>query len=985
MSEYAVVLQKKDSQGKEYVVKASNFGALADLDYTKDGKVKGFTFQDIVYYSVYDVSTGAFIDYVDQKKFNALVQTIKQKDGSKYSGVSVSLWKSSNPNINITFTQYTSLTVATLGDMIYGKLRDETFICYNYYIWPYNNPYTGPPANPTKYDNNKPSVDCDILSVNSVSKGFFDYYRDYIFWDTDTTDQRLIGELASLINKVDQKLLDAFNQFTIDGVNTGVFQFRTNINGYSHQDFLDYRNALQKWLKIYELDIEELKKLKDPEKIYIICEVMCRYNMLQPLSIDLKILILSVFVNESLTNWTKFSFINYEFQQRESLALRVIQSVTNQQAAEFLHRLTSTIITSIENVPGGTLGLPDLNYEVKNSLYKLLFYKMDDFGGNADFTSFINTINKLVLTVNEITSDDATHITPAALKTITEFQFIWGSVNNKNKIKYSVTTRNDSTVKFLEETPSKTVIRDVTYTSSTGIPVGTYPETVIEYVEQVVTLNHFDVVSIHFYENPSFVDTTGLAPNPDGSPNTGYLGHHYITFAGFVDYIIEKEETALIEQIAQTALLALSLTVGFGELVVAIRSVSVARFIVGAMIVTGDTSVYLSTNSQFRSYIQTKFPDDYNNILDLMLLAGAIVSLGGSSAAAKIFDAYDVKEAGEFIGTAQKVLGDPEISAKLTANELNVLKEGLLRFQKGLNPIKNTEVAKAAINRGKAVIAFFDNQDLKSAIRLLDEDMQTRFFNDFGNASKLFSEGLKDNPEYVNIWNNYTEEQKLFAKSNQLESLENEINNLRFTNEYHWTEGGLPPLLDDETVLENFGQFSLNLVIGVNAKANTIISLASSGNELGDYVLVAGMVDAETGIISKLFTNYLRTEIPFEYEDFLANKGPGAVLTKDFLQPNMAERLQITSVKKGAGNYNLSPSTNPKLIERTGSYMGSHAEFRALNDLACKKFGNVKIDPIIFDRWLQNVNGYNRYLRKPGIQPTCVDCFYLTFGVKFIK
>ncbi|MET3982012.1 hypothetical protein ABIB39_004630 [Mucilaginibacter sp. UYP27] len=56
-----------------------------------------------------------------------------------------------------------------------------------------------------------------------------------------------------------------------------------------------------------------------------------------------------------------------------------------------------------------------------------------------------------------------------------------------------------------------------------------------------------------------------------------------------------------------------------------------------------------------------------------------------------------------------------------------------------------------------------------------------------------------------------------------------------------------------------------------------------------------------------------------------------------------------------------------------------------INDLACKKFGNEMMDPIVFDNWVKSLLGYNRYLKKPGIQPTCVDCFYLTFGVKFIK
>jgi hypothetical protein len=59
----------------------------------------------------------------------------------------------------------------------------------------------------------------------------------------------------------------------------------------------------------------------------------------------------------------------------------------------------------------------------------------------------------------------------------------------------------------------------------------------------------------------------------------------------------------------------------------------------------------------------------------------------------------------------------------------------------------------------------------------------------------------------------------------------------------------------------------------------------------------------------------------------------------------------------------------------------AHAEFRALDDIL------KQIDPngILGEKAINRVIGYNSFLRKSGIQHTCADCFYLTYGVTFIK
>jgi hypothetical protein len=76
---------------------------------------------------------------------------------------------------------------------------------------------------------------------------------------------------------------------------------------------------------------------------------------------------------------------------------------------------------------------------------------------------------------------------------------------------------------------------------------------------------------------------------------------------------------------------------------------------------------------------------------------------------------------------------------------------------------------------------------------------------------------------------------------------------------------------------------------------------------------------------------------------------------------------------------------------RSGDYPGAHAEIRALDDLARKKFGSTTVSNQVFDAWLKNdVLGYNRNIQygvgqQNVIMNTCADCFHITDLVTFIK
>ncbi|MGY0041039.1 hypothetical protein [Pedobacter sp. NJ-S-72] len=149
-------------------------------------------------------------------------------------------------------------------------------------------------------------------------------------------------------------------------------------------------------------------------------------------------------------------------------------------------------------------------------------------------------------------------------------------------------------------------------------------------------MGHFDLVGIYFYDNPSFIDL---------GETTSFVDKSFLTFGGFVDYLLQKEETKLVEKIIVAGLTALSMAVGLGEVVAFIRGASYLRLIAGIGMVAGDTSAYLAQDSAFRNYIIQRYPKDHDTILTLMMYGGAALSLGSSSVVGSgILKTYSAKK-----------------------------------------------------------------------------------------------------------------------------------------------------------------------------------------------------------------------------------------------------------------------------------------------------------------------------------------------------
>jgi hypothetical protein len=181
---------------------------------------------------------------------------------------------------------------------------------------------------------------------------------------------------------------------------------------------------------------------------------------------------------------------------------------------------------------------------------------------------------------------------------------------------------------------------------------------------------------------------------------------------------------------------------------------------------------------------------------------------------------------------------------------------------------------------------------------------------------------------------------------------------------------GLHKKLSRRQVYRKYGPRGRRLFDVVEKQYEKELKNASSGNELGRKVLVSGMIDKKTGKVSKTFSNFTDKEI---------RQGKHTEFIKK-LHPTLRKRLEehIKRAGKGGKGLNLEDSDVYKYAWKSPD--NAHAEFQALDDIL------KKIDPkgLLGEKAIERVIGYNSFLRKPGIQYTCADCFYLTNGVTFI-
>ncbi|WP_286971071.1 hypothetical protein [Flavobacterium sp. UBA4854] len=716
MEDYAVVL------ANDLIVKASNFGGINNLKYNREGKVTSFTFEGQKIVALFQFKSNEFLDYVDESYFEKIKEREVQKEGDKYDGVDKKLWE------NFVFKKYDKLVRAQFGDTIFGLLRDSSGLCYNYHKWIYDNPYKGPRNPQLATEALANGQLCDTFIQGTHAKDFFDTYKNYTFLDTDENDIRLIGEIASLLKTAGEKTAEAFLNFNLTGVDTSKFTFHNNQNQLSRTELLEYKKGLELWLKMLKKYQTEISKLGHEEQLFIALDVMYRHNMLTLLTVDQRISILKILVEKkALMNWYWVNF-SIGFVHKEDLAIHILESVTNtSDASSFLDKLVSkkVIESEYKDHQGVLLDTKEV------TLYKMLFYRMDDYGGKDNFTAFIKELERIVLLkYNIIEQNIPPTISVEELKNTTKAQFIWREKGpKKGRIKYEIISNTDKKIKFKNTVVLKTELREKSYSNSLNMPViSVYEEIPTQIDSNEFELNHFDLVSIHFYNNPSFVDLTSDA---------SYIGQHYYTFAGFIDYILEKEDSKIAEDVFNAALFLISFGFGIGELVAALRGANVARaFIAGGMIIS-DTGVYLTQNIEFKNYLVSKYGVERANIiLSNLAILSTIGSIGSNALGTGILNTYSRVEALEFVGTGEAILKDSIALETMTSNQIMVLEESIKRVKNELYPIRNIPESTETIINIKATVFFDKFTDLEAGINTLSSTNKLLFYNKFVNLSE---------------------------------------------------------------------------------------------------------------------------------------------------------------------------------------------------------------------------------------------------------
>lgn len=747
------------AEGNRIALRASNFKTIT---YNFSGSVHSFVLknQQKKYIRCTNPKDGSFFGFLEEG--NYLTQLNNYKKNIK---VSKDMWRISE----FTNAKFDTLEKGKNGDTLKGAFSSFTSNgkCKQFHLYTFNG--TNIPSSQifsqiAYKDPNSGPFDCDDFGGNNTYAGkFFANFKEKEFLNDDgsrSKDYILIGEIATLYKSISETLAVAFNGFVSSGVQGGVIQFYNQPpQNLTKQDFINYRDSLKLWIAIFEKNKDELTKIKDEDvRTYIICETLFHYNMLTEISVELKIKMLKNFVEKSVVTWY-FASKEEGFQNRELAVIKILQSITSGETQKFLNLLNSTKVL-FENKQN-----PHLSYT--KSLYYALIYRIDDFFGADNFTKLCKILENLVLSQKNLQLILGTPLdgkyTAEQIKNGTKAQFIWGPTDkNVNRINHSY-IKVGELLNFTQEIVYQTELIPIYGNDEFGV------RDIVDYKEKIVqgneinlfpNLHPYDLVSIHFYKNPSFIDTS--------TDDHNYVGENFITFAGFVEYLLIKENTYKIIDICEKTLFAISMIIGFGELVAAYRGLNAARAIVGLTMISSDTAAFLSINTPFRNYLVQKYPNDYQEILANMQFFSIVGSLGSNTISGSgILNSLDKIEAAKFIGTCEAILSD--------AQATSILNDKLLFFREVTSRVKNELLKNGlfqdlihVIAREKGKIRVLREPDLVNELSNLNFVDKTKFYDYAANLNTIDFGKFVNETNLVKYWKTFLDDDILWMQSNAL-------------------------------------------------------------------------------------------------------------------------------------------------------------------------------------------------------------------------
>lgn len=275
-------------------------------------------------------------------------------------------------------------------------------------------------------------------------------------------------------------------------------------------------------------------------------------------------------------------------------------------------------------------------------------------------------------------------------------------------------------------------------------------------------------------------------------------------------------------------------------------------------------------------------------------------------------------------------------------------------------------------------VRFYQQPLLTDALNALSYEKRLKFIEDFKDTDADWLNSLVSKPESIQHWDSLDAAGRSSAKTNPNDWL---INYSRLYSRLDYQAR-----LTTQELLNIAGQDAVALENFVETKTLEFINNASP-KEIQYAIVGSAMRDKTTGIMNdEIFINFSDTDfrIGGNYETY-----------HNSMFPNLKTKIEKLN-NFGVQNYNVDDTKLLGFIRpRHGKEsIGSHAEVRALNDLAKKKFNLIDypngVTDDVFEAWMKNdVIAYNRnmHLQNPTkiVMHTCAECFYILDLITFLR
>ncbi|MEO9964870.1 MAG: hypothetical protein ABJF11_03725 [Reichenbachiella sp.] len=424
-----------------------------------------------------------------------------------------------------------------------------------------------------------------------------------------------VGEIRCLYGlsptkDYDQAAIDALYQWERD------FYFE----GYNATEtaYLKYAEVLELKYEIFKNIENESLPIASHQGMFNIARYLSG-GEIEVLTTDQKVQMLKVMLTGNVTDL--YNNNDYFFPDaKEALLVKLLENIPDSQAAEVLDRLISEKVAfNYVHPKHGTV-----RYD-QRTLYESLSRVLEDWGGDDHYTAFATQLNKMVLSAANITS--ATDV--EGNKSLVKEEFIWNSSGDiferpfNGMYIYEIVERGSASLKY-KETYCESASSKLVPNLAGGPAMAHFSCDDTPKTTETESLGYFDIVALSFYNN----NCNFLDENPFGDSRA------HLVYAGYLDYLLTKQNTQNVEDIVTTTIDVATLVIGVGELGLAIKTASKIRMIWAAWALSSEVASHVADSDGFQNWIISKYGaekgGEYIESLKIITLISEVMSSGGT-------------------------------------------------------------------------------------------------------------------------------------------------------------------------------------------------------------------------------------------------------------------------------------------------------------------------------------------------------------------